>query len=468
MFIISIGVIVIFLIRRGLVGSQETTTHANANNNNNNNNNVAKATSFPVLVTSPKLDTTSSCQCPSLSPCHFESCPSSSPPLICVECASCPSAIPLSCPPPSSPSSPLLSSTSQQLPSSFANTFLAQALIDERFTLQTVERQASHRSERLCIGKRCEGNRFLMVHQDRDSSDRILPFLLRHEHQSMEVFSTVLTSEDCKEKISHKQTATCSHHLRVGQRPLVFDVGANHGFYGLLAASTGAQVVFIDPQPHCIQYVRAATILSGFENHVEIVHAFADSEAHGIMANVPIRSGCWGTFPTTDHQWKSSREEYHALLGGNQTMPVSGISLPALIRKSLSDRAITRLKNKLLNDEKQVGDADDYVLAMKIDAEGHELHILDALFDQGIISEKLVRNFLIEFNKPALKRNEEGGCSQDPDLCYARITQRFIDSGYTVLANTHGQWAGQAPIINSTAFGKEGWTTADMWIYAPR
>jgi FkbM family methyltransferase len=168
-----------------------------------------------------------------------------------------------------------------------------------------------------------------MVHQDRDSSDRILPFLLRHEHQSMEVFSTVLTSDDCKEKISQKQTATCSHHLRAGRRPLVFDVGANHGFYGLLAASTGAQVVFIDPQPHCIQYVRAATILSGFENHVEIVHAFADSEAHGIMANVPIRSGCWGTFPTTDHQWQSSRDEYHALVGGNQTMPVSGISLPA-------------------------------------------------------------------------------------------------------------------------------------------
>ena len=389
----------------------------------------------------------------------------------CQACPSCPELLSSS----SSSSSSLshsetntASSAGRSIQSSIGSTFLDQALVDERFTLQLVERQASHRSERLCIGPRCEGNRFLMVHQDRDSSDRILPFLLRHEHQSMVVFSTVLTSVDCNGKISEKKTATCVHHGRAGRKPLVFDVGANHGFYGLLSASTGAQVVFIDPQPHCAQYVRAAALLSGFEQQVEVVHAFADAESHGTMATVPIRSGCFGTFPTVDHQTERSNLEYHALKGGNATMPVHGISLPGLVRRTLTDRAIARAAMTSNVENEDVGDSEDYVIVMKIDAEGHEIHILDALIDQGILREKLIRSFVVEFNKPALSRNEEGKCSKDPAKCYGRITQRLIDEGYTVLAHVHGPWAGQKAVVNGTAFGLEGWTTADMWIFADR
>jgi FkbM family methyltransferase len=424
--------------------------------------------------------------CPAIPPCPSIVCPSvaeipiAAAPVCncncaCTSCPACPASGSVATIPNSETYSPHADASSSTFgrssrrghSESIGNIFLAQALVDERFTLQTVERQASHRSERLCIGQRCEGNRFLMVHQDRDSSDRILPFLLRHEHQSMEVFSTVLTSDDCNGKISEGKTATCAHHGRAGRRPLVFDVGANHGFYGLLAASTGAQVVFIDPQPHCVQYVRAAALISGFEDQVEVVHAFADAESHGTMSEVPVRSGCWGTFPTLDSQMERSKLEYHALKGGNETMHVKGISLPELVRQSITDRVIAKATASI-EEATAIGDSDDYVLVMKIDAEGHEVHILNALIDQGILREKLVRSFVIEFNKPALKRNEEGECSKDPNFCYGQITQRIIDEGYTVLAHVHGPWAGQHQILNGTAFGNEGWTTADMWIFVDR
>ena len=40
--------------------------------------------------------------------------------------------------------------------------------------------------------------------------------------------------------------------------PLVLDVGANAGFYGILSLAYGANVVFFDAQPSCWQWIESA------------------------------------------------------------------------------------------------------------------------------------------------------------------------------------------------------------------
>ena len=333
--------------------------------------------------------------------------------------------------------------------------FIAGSLIGERFALELVQRDDSHRvapgrGERLCVGKECVGQRWFMINQLRPSSDAILSYILRSEWSVMEWLATLLLSDECSGIVGDGVHAPTCRLDAPAATPLFFDVGSNAGFYSLMAAACGAEVIAIDPQPHCSQYVRAGALLSGFASRVHVINAFAAAEDLSAAAVVKVRSGCWGTFPSKDSQEDDTRKEYDVLLGGNESTTVPAVSLPALIRSSIAAR-LPR------------GGA-GYVLAMKIDAEGSEVGIIQALASAGILQERLVRNFMIEFNKDAIERNAAGSaCSRDVVACYASLVDTFIAAGYVALASVHGPWGGQAPIVNSTEFAERGWGVSDMW-----
>lgn len=153
-----------------------------------------------------------------------------------------------------------------------------------------------------------------------------------------------------------------------------------------MAARLGFPVVAVDPQPHCVQYVRMAAAVNGDSARVTGVNAFlakggklppagVDSVANKASyiagrssVNVAVRSGCWGTWP------QEGRGEvegyYHKLAGGNAT-----VSVPVLDPASL------------------VG-PDDVVVLMKIDVEGAEVVIMEGLFpllDEGRVLNIMVR-----------------------------------------------------------------------------
>jgi FkbM family methyltransferase len=50
-----------------------------------------------------------------------------------------------------------------------------------------------------------------------------------------------------------------------GKQIVVADVGANAGYYGLIAAAHGHRVIFIEPQPHCLIFLQAAVYLNQFK-----------------------------------------------------------------------------------------------------------------------------------------------------------------------------------------------------------
>ena len=64
--------------------------------------------------------------------------------------------------------------------------------------------------------------------------------------------------------MSVRITGTMSHTFLVGRDSVVLDIGANQGFYSMLAAAHGCRVVSFEPQPECQRGLLAARARNGF------------------------------------------------------------------------------------------------------------------------------------------------------------------------------------------------------------
>jgi FkbM family methyltransferase len=285
----------------------------------------------------------------------------------------------------------------------------------------------------------------------REVADHTLDFLVRLEGRVQEMFSAILVSADgCKGAMYNGATPWCRGGAG-GPPPLVVDVGSNAGFYTLFAASLGARVVALDAQPHCNQFVRLGALASGFGDRVRVVGGFAaagDAPAH---AAVPVRSGCWGTFPVVSApSLGRSLAEWGRLPGGSASASVPALSLAGLLRAAVAD----------------AGAGEEGVLLLKMDAEGAEAGLIEHLEASGVLGEHLVKNFVIEVNKMAVPRSFPGSpCAADVVACFAALFTRFQRAGYMV--SVHEPF-NSVPIENVTAFAAEGWRWADFWFWLPR
>lgn len=161
-----------------------------------------------------------------------------------------------------------------------------------------------------------------------------------------------------------------------------------------MAARLGFPVIAVDPQPHCIQYVRMAAAVNGDTGRVTAVNAFlakggllppagvdsAVNKVHYIpgreFVTVPVRSGCWGTWP------QDGRGEvegyYHKLQGGNAT-------------------AVVRVRDPVT-----LFKPNDIVVLMKIDVEGAEVAIMEALYP--MLAEGRVLNIMVRVASDGVNR----------------------------------------------------------------
>ena len=97
---------------------------------------------------------------------------------------------------------------------------------------------------------------------------------------------------------------SCSRHGK-GRSGLFVDSGSNEGTWSMLAAAHGCDVVAVDPQPLCINLLRAGARRSGFlsiELHNNVV---APLESHNGSMSVPIDQ-CHGTSEYNAHERKVS------------------------------------------------------------------------------------------------------------------------------------------------------------------
>lgn len=330
---------------------------------------------------------------------------------------------------------------------------LAGSLPGETFLLRHYARNDSTRTERLCKGPACSEASFFIVDMQHAASDSILDYLVRVEGRVQEMFAAILTTSDgCSGALYKGLTPWCrSRSSSGGAPPLVIDVGSNAGFYSLLSASFGAQVLAIDPQPHCSQFVRVGAAASGFGANVRVVNAFASAVPSANMASLRVRSGCWGTFPIIgDPEAARTAAHYNALLGGSAEVTVPGLPLSGLIRTAIAEAG---------------GDADEGVILLKMDTEGFEADLVEHLEAEGVLRDHLVKSYVIELNKLAVLRRPESECGKDVPACYAKLIQRFQRAGYTLLV--HEPFA-SLPIDDAVVFAAGEWRWCDAWFVLPR
>jgi FkbM family methyltransferase len=174
----------------------------------------------------------------------------------------------------------------------------------------------------------------------------------------------------------------------------MLDVGANTGYYGLLAAKLGHSVIQFDLQPTCLKILRNSVIANGFADRViTVASGVSDSYAN---ISVPDE-GCDGRFPASAHERKSFGKF-------QRTTP------------------LRPLDAFLANQD------DKTIILMKVDTEGNEKRVLDGSRDY--FKTRRILNAIVEVT-PSKKFWENNGITKEEVV---QTLQEIIDFGYWIIS----------------------------------
>eukprot|EP01096_Ripella_sp_DP13-Kostka_P002005 TRINITY_DN1262_c0_g1_i1.p1 TRINITY_DN1262_c0_g1~~TRINITY_DN1262_c0_g1_i1.p1 ORF type:complete len:485 (+),score=218.00 TRINITY_DN1262_c0_g1_i1:75-1529(+) len=210
---------------------------------------------------------------------------------------------------------------------------------------------------------------FMVDMADGRGSEDIITYVINFEPEVRKLFARLLQVNPCQEVTYSDGWLGVGCETRFGNyEPVVMDVGANAGFYGLLSASFGHDVISIEPQPHCNQWIGMSVLANGYGHRYKLINALA-SDNPSLKATIPARTGCWGTWPRTTKAQEQVSEQ------------IFGANLPDVVVPSIG------LDELLLNTNK-------IVHFMKIDVEGHEGEVI--LSAKKLIKQRRVLNIFVE------------------------------------------------------------------------
>ena len=173
--------------------------------------------------------------------------------------------------------------------------------------------------------------------------------------------STFAADWVCNNPGEQAVTAVMLHVFRSNDKSssLMLDIGANAGYYGLLAARFGHSVVQFDLQPDCIHMIHDAVFVNNFADRVRIIHQGVNDKHSNIT--VPS-SGCDGRFPMSAYERKT--------FGTHDTV----VELHPL--------------------DHYLHDPEQEIMLMKVDTEGNEKRVLDGAI--SFFRNRQVRNAIVE------------------------------------------------------------------------
>lgn len=174
---------------------------------------------------------------------------------------------------------------------------------------------------------------------------------------------------------------------------LMIDVGANTGYYGLLAAKFGHKVIQFDLQPECLKILRNSVLANGFADRV-ITVAAGVSDAYATIS-VPEK-GCDGRFPASAHE-----------------------------AGQLSSSATATLRP--LNDFLKLQENETIIL-MKIDTEGNEQRVLAG--SRKYFKTQKVMNAIVEVT-PGVKFWENNGITKEEVV---ETLKEVVNFGYWIIS----------------------------------
>lgn len=271
--------------------------------------------------------------------------------------------------------------------------------------------------------------------------DPIRAFLERAESNIRELYHHLLYTPGCTKRDKSRLWGSTCQSDRKSQ--LVVDIGANRGYYSLLAASYGHDVITLEPQPHCSALLRACILLNGFQNNINLKPNFISTDNSSIL-KIKRRTGCTGTFPNdNDDGWAENfRKPLRNLTGADDLVSVESVRL---------DQIVTFGRE---------------ISLMKIDVEGFETKVIES--GKSLFEKKLVKNLLMEINLPML-RKQEGGWQKLKVQTFN--TLKWLHSlGYQSKISVKGHWKSQEPMKLSEwkdLLDLSTFVTMDTWFYIP-
>ena len=164
------------------------------------------------------------------------------------------------------------------------------------------------------------------------------------------------------------------------RRPLVVDVGANEGYYGLMSAAWGCDVEMYEPQPRCASLIREAVRHNGFDSRrARVIPQPVSASAFNLtVTNAPF---CLGGFPFHKSTRRSTKSQEGPSADSGLGVHFGKVGTHTVPSISLSSKFGRRAHQQR-------------IALVKIDVEGKELSILRDL--QPLMSAGLVNDVIVE------------------------------------------------------------------------
>jgi len=173
-------------------------------------------------------------------------------------------------------------------------------------------------------------------------------------------------------------------------KSLMLDIGANTGYYSLVAAKMGHMAVQFDLQPECLRILRTSVLANGFNNQIVTIGAgISDTEG---SVEVPT-NGCDGQFPAVKKV----------------------VDAP---KKSIPVYPLDNFVNIDGND----------IMMMKVDTEGNEKRVLSGA--KQFFKNKKINNAIVEVT-PCCKLWEKAGINP---IEVREIIGEIISYGYVMVS----------------------------------
>jgi len=156
--------------------------------------------------------------------------------------------------------------------------------------------------------------------------------------------------------------------------PVVLDIGANAGIYGLFTASLGCTTYFFDIQRMCHVWLRGAIVMNNFK-HAHLIPKGASNTSGEIQ--LEMSNSCHGGYRISKSNALSQKEMYSS----NSKQNVSLVRLDEVFAEWME---IPIRGSNVLR----------VIQLVKIDTEGHEPLVVSGM--QRLLASGLIKNVVVE------------------------------------------------------------------------
>ena len=155
--------------------------------------------------------------------------------------------------------------------------------------------------------------------------------------------------------------AAINRHSHASAPPRVLDIGANMGYYSVVAASMGAHVTAVEMQPQCWQLTRCHLTINGLMDNVTVLNRYvAQPGSHAPILVPRTRCDTMASPTAVRGRWPSGKLRHgDEQVNASDFVPIEPVHAGELLLRALPQDAT--------------------LAATKIDTEGFEPHVLEAL-----------------------------------------------------------------------------------------